>query len=113
MRVLVTRPRPDGEETARQLTARGHEPVLAPLLEIVPETGAAIDLSGVQAVLVTSANGSRALAAATDRRDVPVFAVGSSTAAVAEAAGFKDVASAAGDVAALAALVVAGFAMMQ
>ena len=34
MRVLVTRPDDDAEETAAKLIALGHEPIVAPLLEI-------------------------------------------------------------------------------
>ena len=34
MNVLVTRPQRDGESTARQLAARGHKALLAPVLEI-------------------------------------------------------------------------------
>jgi uroporphyrinogen-III synthase len=56
-------------------------------------------------VLLTSANGARALAENTERRDVPVFAVGDATAAAARGLGFAAVDSAAGDVAALAMLV--------
>ena len=35
MRVLVTRPLRDAEATARRLMARGHEAVIAPVLDIV------------------------------------------------------------------------------
>ena len=66
MRILVTRPQPDADNTARLLRESGHEVIIAPLLEIVatdiPES---FDLTGIQAVLITSANGVRALAAAT------------------------------------------------
>src|SRR5258708_37900290 len=60
---------------------------------------------GVQALLFTSANGARAGAAATARRDIPVFAVGDATAATARKLGFAEVASAGGAVDDLAALV--------
>lgn len=105
LRVLVTRPRPDAEETSRLLAAQGVEAVIAPLLEISDIEGAALGLEGVQAVLATSANGARALARATPRRDVPLFAVGDASAEVAANAGFSSVTSANGDVAALAELV--------
>ena len=36
MRLLVTRPEPDGERTAQALRARGHAVVLAPLLRTEP-----------------------------------------------------------------------------
>lgn len=109
MRVLVTRPRQDAEETARLLRGQNIESVIAPLIEISDIAGAALDLEsdleGAQAVLVTSANGARALARATERRDIPVFAVGDASAAAALQSGFSRITSANGDVAALAALV--------
>ena len=103
MRVLITRPREDAGAIAEKLAARGVETINEPLLEIVPVAAGDLDLDGVQAILLTSANGARALAAA-PRRDVPVLAVGEATAAAARAAGFAHVAVAGGDVAALAGL---------
>jgi len=103
-RVLITRPRPDAVRLATALAARGVESVLAPLSEIV-FTPVPVPLEGVQAILVTSANGVRALAAATPRRDVRVLAVGRASADAARREGFGTVASADGDVHALAALV--------
>ena len=41
MRILVTRPEPDNARTAAALQARGHTPLLAPLLRVVP-VGAAL-----------------------------------------------------------------------
>ena len=102
-RVLITRPRPDAVRLAAALAARGVESVLAPLSEIVL-TPAPVPLDGVQAILVTSANGARALAAATPRRDVRVLAVGRASAEAARKEGFGAVSSADGDVHALAAL---------
>jgi uroporphyrinogen-III synthase len=107
MLVLVTRPHGDAEETAVKLAMRGHEPVIAPLLDIRYRAGGDIPLDGVQAVLVTSANGIRALAARTKRRDVKVMAVGTQSAKTARELGFIDVADAHGDLQALAEFVVA------
>lgn len=104
--VLVTRPRPDADRLVQALAERGVDVVAAPLLEIVPEAGPAPDLAGVQALLVTSANGVRALAARSPLRLHPVFAVGDATASAAREAGFRDVKSAGGDVADLAGLVI-------
>lgn len=104
MVVLVTRPAADSEATAARLRAAGFEPLVTPLMTIEPRNGV-VDLRGSQGVLVTSANGVRALAAATEERGVAVFAVGAASAAVARDAGFPAVASADGDVAALVALV--------
>jgi uroporphyrinogen-III synthase len=105
MRVLITRPQEDAAPLAAELAARGHEAVVAPLLTVEPRRDAEIDLAGVQALAFTSANGARVFAALSDARDLPVFAVGQSTAEAARAAGFARVESAAGDVAALTTLI--------
>jgi uroporphyrinogen-III synthase len=102
MRVLVTRPVEDGEETARQLAQRGHQALIAPLLTVRFLDGPEVELDGVQAILATSANGVRALARRTRRRDVTLFAVGPKTANEAQAHGFQIVKSADGDADALA-----------
>ena len=101
MRFLVTRPRDDAEAFAQTLRARGHVAIVAPVMELRVMTAAPIALEGVQAVLVTSANGVRALAAGTKRRDVTLYAVGPQTAEAARDAGFTIVISAEGDSAAL------------
>ena len=103
MRLLITRPQPDADELAAELERRGHRCLVAPLMTIVP-TVSDLPLGGVQALLLTSRNGVRALAAASARRDVPVLAVGPGTAAAAEDAGFS-VEAGAGDVSALGSLV--------
>jgi uroporphyrinogen-III synthase len=103
MRVLITRPREDALRIAEKIRAMGHEPVIAPLLELRFHDGEEISLDGIQAVLATSANGVRALARRTARRDVPVFAVGPQTAEEARALGFVQVKNANGDSKALAA----------
>jgi uroporphyrinogen-III synthase len=108
MKALVTRPAENAAPVADALRARGIEPLLAPLLEIEPEPDGAVRLrgalAGVQAVLFTSANGVRAFAQASDRFELPAYCVGDASAAMARIAGFRVVASAAGDVADLAAL---------
>ena len=105
MRVLLTRPRDEAAALAVELERRGHAVVRMPLLEIRHRAAAALDLSGAQAVLLTSANGARALARATAERGVAVYAVGEATAREATARGFAAVTSAGGDVARLAATV--------
>lgn len=112
MRVLVTRPRPDAERFAELLEARGHQVRIEPLFEVVhAEKGAdEIDLTGIQALLFTSANGVRAFSAAfapqrPGQLDLPVFAVGDASARTATDCGFTSVESAGGDVTDLTALV--------
>jgi uroporphyrinogen-III synthase len=108
MRVLITRPEREATALAAALVQRGHAPVIAPLftLQILhPPPDFAAALAASQAVLLTSANGARALAEASDQRSKPVFAVGDTTAATAEGLGFTSVVSASADAAALGALV--------
>ena len=99
MRLLVTRPEPDGERTAQALRARGHAIVLAPLLRtenvdfVLPE-------QAFSAVVLTSANAARAIADHPGRAQLTVltaFTVGRRTAEAARAVGFRDVRSADGD----------------
>lgn len=105
MRALVTRPQEDADGVARLLADRGIDVLVEPLLRIQPLAGVAVPLDGVQAVLATSANGVRALAAATPERRLPVLAVGEASARCARETGFAQVDSAGGDADALVALV--------
>ena len=102
MRLLVTRPRHDAENLAVILRRLGHEPLIAPLLELRFITGQPINLDGVQAILATSANGVRGFALNSERRDFTIYVVGPQTAEAAREAGFSRVISADGDAAALA-----------
>jgi len=99
MRLVVTRPRADGERTAAVLRARGHRVLLAPLMEIEP---VAADLTGTWgAVVVTSANAPRAIEGNPARAALlalPVYAIGWRSAQAAQLAGFTDVTAAGGDV---------------
>jgi uroporphyrinogen-III synthase len=95
----------DSKTLVAALEKRGVETFTCPMLTIAIRQNAAVDLTGVQAVLFTSANGVRAFAALTSRRDLPVYAVGDRTATVAEENRFVDVVSAGGDVTKLAKLV--------
>jgi uroporphyrinogen-III synthase len=110
MRVLVTRAEGDAEKLAARLAERGHHSIIENLMTIRfrPEAARSFGpfLDGVQAILFTSANGVRAFAEATSRRDFRAFAVGDATAAAARNAGFADVTSADGTVDDLAKLVI-------
>ena len=105
MRVLVTRPRADSEELVGALEARGHAAVVEPLLNIRVRD-VEPDVSDVQALLITSANGVRAFAELSDERDLRVLTVGEASAEAARNAGFVGVESADGDAEALARLVI-------
>src|SRR5258705_11646349 len=91
MRLLVTRPREDAVSFAELLRARGHTPIVAPIMDVRPHDGPPIALEGVQASLATSANGVRALAHRTRKRNIALFAFGPQTAEAAKTAGFKPV----------------------
>ncbi len=108
MRLLVTRPEPDAERTAAALRANGHVVIVAPLLRIEPVEDAAIAAGPCAAILVTSANAALAIARHrrfAELRTLPVFAVGGRSAQAMRAAGFADVATAAGDASDLARVV--------
>ena len=107
-RLLLTRPHPDSVALAAILKDHGVESLIEPMMTIRIDSTARLDLAGVQAILLTSMNGARALAAASsDRaaRQLPVFAVGCATARAAREAGFDSVTAADGDVNTLAVLV--------
>jgi uroporphyrinogen-III synthase len=99
VRLLVTRPEPDGERTAQALRARGHAVVLTPLLRT--ETIAfVLPDQAFSAVVLTSANAARAVADHPGRAQLTAmtaFTVGRRTAEAARALGFRDVRSADGD----------------
>jgi uroporphyrinogen-III synthase len=102
MRVLVTRPMPGAERTARRLEGMGHVALRAPLLVVRP-TGEPPPTGRIDALLVTSAQAVPHLGGLP--RSLPVYAVGERTAADLREAGFACVRAGEGDAAALARLV--------
>ena len=111
MRVLVTRPLPAAERTAAALRARGHQPILCPVL-CLADLPADIDPTAFAAIAVTSANAVDALSrypAIAALTDLPLYAVGDKSAQRARAAGFKKVQSAAGSVDDLCRLIAASW----
>jgi uroporphyrinogen-III synthase len=110
VRLLLTRPEPDAQRTAAVLREQGHDVVIAPVLRIVPAADAEIGTGPWAAILITSANAARAVAAharVAQLRTLSVFAVGRRSAEAMAAAGFADVTSADGNVSDLAQLVAA------
>ena len=105
MAVLVTRPHPDDEATAAALRAKGFEVMLAPMLRFEPVAFHDDDAEArYGAVLVTSANALRGIAAhlnGSQLLKLPLFAVGEHTASAAHRAGFDNVIPANGDAASL------------
>jgi uroporphyrinogen-III synthase len=102
-RVAITRALPDAERTAGRVRALGVEPIVAPLLTIIP-CAYDTNIEDAQALLFTSANAVRAFPDARRLHAKPVLTVGDATAEAAHSAGFIDVRSADGDVSTLAAL---------
>src|SRR5688572_2316006 len=100
MRLLVTRPGPDNARTAATLRQMGHDVMLAPMLRIETIADADLGPPPCAAILLTSANGARALAGhprLPELKALPVLAVGKTSAETARDAGFTDVTSANGD----------------
>lgn len=105
MRALIGRASDPALQAA--LNQRGIDCLFVKLLDIepiAPPPDLEQRLGNAQALLLTSANAVRALAAVTLRRDVDLLTVGDATAETARTVGFHSVISAGGDVAALAAL---------
>jgi uroporphyrinogen-III synthase len=108
MRLIVTRPEPDDDRTARALIRLGHEAILSPMLDVVVDPKANIPARAYQAVVVTSSNAVRALARRAVRpvpAETPLYAVGDQTALEAKRAGFLATRSAGGALDDLVALV--------
>jgi uroporphyrinogen-III synthase len=108
MRILVTRPEPDGARTAQKLRARGYDVIQAPVLRIALLDQAELGAGPWDAVAVTSANAVHALDHHARRLQVirlPVLTVGGRTAEAARSLGFTDIASANGNEHALAHLI--------
>jgi uroporphyrinogen-III synthase len=99
VRLLVTRPLPDGERTASALRAHGHDVLVAPVLRM-EALNCALQDQAYAGVILTSANAARAIAAhpqCAKLMSLPAFTVGRHTARVAQGAGFPDVHCADGD----------------
>ena len=96
--VWVTRTDPFNRLTAKRLAGAGYEPLSAAALRIVPLP--APPLTAVPDALVfTSLNGVRLHRFSAALADLPVFAVGDHSARFARARGYRQVTSAAGNVA--------------
>jgi uroporphyrinogen-III synthase len=95
--VLLTRPREDSEDLARDVERLGYHPVIEPMLTIEPVAFVPPDLPVYSGLIFTSAQAPRFFPASS-RLDIPVYTVGDQTAAAARAAGYCDVRSASGDV---------------
>ncbi len=97
-RVLILRPQPGADQSARLARSLGLEPVVAPLFTVRPLAWEPVEAAGFDAVMMTSANAARyggpGLAPLTL---LPCYAVGQATAAAAREAGFERVTAGDGD----------------
>ena len=106
MHILLTRPKDDIPALKNKLIEQGYTISACPMLDVkilpveVVDAQSSQTLDAAQAYLFTSANGVRAAShhGLTQNAERPVFAVGPATANACEAAGFKTVSEAGGDV---------------
>jgi uroporphyrinogen-III synthase len=98
VRLLVIRPQPHAARTALALRARGHEPIVAPLIAIEALADADPGAGPWTAFLLTSVNALSGLTHRNDVRSVPVFTAGERTAREIRESGFTAVTSADGNV---------------
>lgn len=92
MKVLILRPQPGADETARRARALGLEPLVAPLFAVRPLDWTPPDPGAFDAVLLTSANAARQGGEAmTPFFRLPCYCIGETTALAAKTAGFGDV----------------------
>ena len=82
MKLLIIRPQPGADATAHRLRAAGHQAIILPLFAIEHLAMQRVSADGYDAILLTSGNAARAAAdfLALDH-GLPVYAVGSATAA--------------------------------
>lgn len=105
MRLLITRPEEDARPLAAELEKRGHKTIIENLMIVNDVTHSKINFKGVQAILITSANGIRSLARAHKEKNILICTVGDASANTARKLGYKRVSSAAGNVENLAKMV--------
>ena len=101
--VIVTRAEPGASETMARLKAMDLPAIASPMLSLARLKADLPDLSAVQHLVFTSANGVRFFTEASTLRAAKAWCVGPSTAAAAREGGFAAVYEGAGDAAALAA----------
>jgi uroporphyrinogen-III synthase len=109
MHLIVTRPEEDAGPLKSRLEALGHEVTLAPLLRIVAREGIDIPDLDYQLAVATSANGVRSLQANDHVKSIRILTVGPQSLKAAQESGFGHAEAQGGDVARLAAYIIANF----
>jgi uroporphyrinogen-III synthase len=100
--ILITRPREDADRLAADFEAQGFDTLIEPMLTIDFVEDPGFSTEDAQAILLTSANGARALGRTATARDMRVLAVGEKTAEAARDQGFTRIEVAGGNVERLA-----------
>jgi uroporphyrinogen-III synthase len=98
MMILITRPQSEAEALDGQLAAMGHESISCPILIIKRRLNVSVNMDDAQAIAVTSTAAIRALGWLDQDRSLPIYAVGSATAHVAQDMGYYAVQIGGGDV---------------
>jgi uroporphyrinogen-III synthase len=81
VKVLIIRPQPGADATARRFKGAGYAPVLMPLFAIEHLPPPSVSVGGYDAIMLTSGNAARAATGFLESaRDTPIYAVGSATA---------------------------------
>jgi uroporphyrinogen-III synthase len=81
VKVLIIRPQPGADATARRFKGAGYAPVLMPLFAIEHLPLQMVSVDGYGAILLTSGNAARAACGFLESAaDTPIYAVGSATA---------------------------------
>ncbi len=100
MRLVITRPRADGETTAKKLEKLGHEALISPVMEVVCLPDAPLpDINTLNGLVITSRNALRCLAkkahigpsSPSIWHSLPLFAVGKATGQEARQLGFMSI----------------------
>ena len=102
MKLLIIRPQPGADATAKRATALGLEPHILPLFSIQKLDWEPSEAANHDALLITSANAILDGGSGLDSlKSLPVYAVGAASACVAADAGFTVAATGEGDAAAI------------
>lgn len=105
--VIVTRAEPAAADTVARLKAAGYNPILSPVLTLESLPDAGLELDGVRHLIFTSANGARYFLERHAVGTLTVWCVGEATATVVRQGGGEDVRQGDGNVADLAAMILA------
>ena len=110
MKIWITRSLEDGQSLASEITARGHDVVVSPLINVNLSGIEPLRLNAANGFIFTSRNGVRALIKEPIGdieflKEKPVFSVGSATSKIAREFGFEKIFEGSGDAQSLVPLI--------